>query len=340
MNILELISSDGLTFKRVAATHGGEYAGPCPFCGGNDRFLIWPEHKGGRYWCRACGKTGDAVQYVRDTRNLSFFEALEFLGIEKPRFKKTRQKQTGPQPFKPKIEPLPPSLWIEKASKFLKWAQDQLWTPDGQSARDILTGKGLKEDTIRAAGIGYNPGGHGKDLYRDRRGWGLPQEVHRDGRPKRLWLPMGLIIPMQTKEGTRRLRVRRNDPREGPRYVVVSGSSMAPLVLPAESGAFVVVESDLDAWLVFQEAGDLCGVVAMGSAQAKPDTATHDLLIKSEKILNALDYDPAGARAAWKFWAEAYGAKVTRWPVPIGKDPSDAWQRGAHIRDWIDAGLE
>jgi hypothetical protein len=163
--------------------------------------------------------------------------------------------------------------------------------------------------------------------------------VQRDGRPKRLWIPQGIIIPLQGNEGARRLRVRRQT-KDDPRYVIVAGSSMSPLVLKSITGIFVIVESELDAWLVFQEAGDIAGVMAMGSASSKPDAAAHDLLIKSGKILNALDYDPAGARAAWKFWPETYGVKVTRWPVPEGKDPSDAWQRGINIRDWIDAGLD
>jgi len=115
---------------------------------------------------------------------------------------------------------------------------------------------------------------------------------------------------------------------------------MAPLVLESGKNVFVIVESELDALLIFQEAGDVAGVIAMGSASARPDAAAHDLLKKSDKILNALDYDPAGARAAGKFWPETYGAKVIRWPVPIGKDPSGAWQQGLNIRDWIEAGLE
>lgn len=342
MNILQLITSDGFTFKRVAATHGGEYAGPCPFCGGNDRFLIWPEHKGGRYWCRACEKKGDVIQYVRDTRNLTYFEALDYLGIDKPQqaHKSQRRKRTGPTLFKPKTETLPPPLWMEKASKFLKWSQDQLWTPNGQAARDVLYGKGLTEDTIRAAGIGWNPGERGKDLYRDRGGWGLEPELHPDGRLKHLWFPIGIIIPLRHDSGARRLRVRRNDPGNGSRYVIVSGSSIAPLVLESGKSIFVVVESELDAWLVFQEARDLAGVVAMGAAGMKPDVSAHELLLKSEKILNGLDYDEAGARYAWKFWPETYGQKVIRWPVPIGKDPSDAWQQGLNIRAWIEAGIE
>jgi len=77
----------------------------------------------------------------------------------------------------------------------------------------------------------------------------------------------------------------------------------------------------------------------MGSAGLKPDVFAHSLLTKAEKILNALDYDEAGARPSWKFWPETYGSKVIRWPVPIGKDPSEAWQQGLNIREWIKAGL-
>jgi len=34
------------TVKRVATTGGGEYAGPCPMCGGRDRFRKWPLYRG------------------------------------------------------------------------------------------------------------------------------------------------------------------------------------------------------------------------------------------------------------------------------------------------------
>lgn len=336
MNILELITADGFTFKRVAATHCGEYAGPCPFCGGNDRFLIWPEHKGGRYWCRGCEKTGDAIQYTRDTRGLSFAEACQALGISKNGYRKKWSRPTPDKPvFRPKKHDHPPELWAQKAETFLKAAQARLWTPDGQAARNILFGKGLTEETIRRAGIGFNPA----EVYRDRQDWGLAREVRSDGRPKRLWIPAGLVIPLRYDEGLARLRVRRSDPGEGPRYVNVVGSSLAPMILEPQRTVFVIVESELDAWLCWQEAGDLIGVMAMGSAGMKPDQNAHALLSGASLILNGLDYDPAGARYAWKFWPETYGKKVIRWPVPVGKDPSDAWQRGLNIRAWIEAGL-
>lgn len=41
INLLDLIGTD-TTLKRVANTNNGEYHGPCPFCGGKDRFIVQP----------------------------------------------------------------------------------------------------------------------------------------------------------------------------------------------------------------------------------------------------------------------------------------------------------
>ena len=65
--------------KKVGRTHGGEYAGPCPFCGGRDRFRVWPEQC--RFWCRGCGASGDSIDFVMKLNHLSFKEALVYLGI-------------------------------------------------------------------------------------------------------------------------------------------------------------------------------------------------------------------------------------------------------------------
>jgi hypothetical protein len=112
MNLFNLIQADGFTFKRVATTHGGEYAGPCPWCGGNDRFIIWPLHKGGRYWYRGCEKTGDAIQYLRDFRSISFAEACQSLGISKSGHKRKMSKPAPEKPrFKPKKSENHPGTW-------------------------------------------------------------------------------------------------------------------------------------------------------------------------------------------------------------------------------------
>ena len=74
-DLLGLIGAD-TRLKKVASTGGGEYAGPCPFCGGRDRFRVQPEK--GRWWCRGCSdgpRWQDAIGYVRRREGLGFAEA-------------------------------------------------------------------------------------------------------------------------------------------------------------------------------------------------------------------------------------------------------------------------
>lgn len=88
-SLLDLMQQDR-PFRRVSVTQGGEWAGPCVFCGeGKDRMRCWP-HEGdrGRWWCRRCGKKGDAIAYLREFRGLSFQEAAQQVGKsldERPR---------------------------------------------------------------------------------------------------------------------------------------------------------------------------------------------------------------------------------------------------------------
>jgi len=106
-----------------------------------------------------------------------------------------------------------------------------------------------------------------------------------------------------------------------------------------ERAAAVIVESELDGLLLNQEAGDLAGVVSMGSAQVKPDRITHEALKRTARVLVALDGDDAGARAAWGFWPDTYGDRAKRWPCVGGKDPSAARTAGTDPRAWVAAGL-
>ena len=56
--------------RRAASTGGGEWCGPCPACGGVDRFRCWPSR--GRFWCRQCDWRGDSIQFLRDRAGFSF----------------------------------------------------------------------------------------------------------------------------------------------------------------------------------------------------------------------------------------------------------------------------
>jgi DNA primase len=77
-DILPIVERETI-LKKVGRTHGGEYAGACPICGGRDRFRVWPEQ--GRFWCRGCNASGDVVDFVQRFYNLTFKDALIHLGM-------------------------------------------------------------------------------------------------------------------------------------------------------------------------------------------------------------------------------------------------------------------
>jgi DNA primase len=332
LTLIDLIPN----LKKAATTAGGEWSGPCPDCGGRDRFRVWPEEGAtGKYWCRGCGKHGDGLQFLRDLNGLTFPEALKAWGLPSTGtgHGSTRATITRPTTWTPREATTPGDAWTDRAGAFLQVCQRTLAGPSGSGCRSFLIGRGLKPETIERAGLGWNMA----DRYESRESWGLPPETKEDGRPRRVWLPAGLVIPCFAGGRVIRLRVRRPEPGDGPRYVIIPGSASSPLTLGTGT-AWVIVESEIDAFLLWQEAGDVCGVVSMGNAQTRPDEETHQLLKEAGLILVSLDSDAAGAREAWQWWTRQY-RNVKRWPVPIGKDPSEAMQKGLNLRSWIQAGL-
>lgn len=337
--LLDLIRADGIILKKVATTHGGEWAGPCPLCReGSDRFRCWPADRGGRWWCRICGKSGDAIQYLIETRGLAYQEACRALGIKPDKRSLSSNSHQADRPeFVPRAYDPPSATWQKKAREFLLGAVRILQAEAGSDARKFLHRRcGLTDETITLSGLGWNP----VDDYQDRELWGVPPEKRENGRLKRLWLPAGLVIPCMENGQIIRLRIRRADPGDGPRYILVTGGRVRPMVWNLNRNIIAVLESELDGVLINQAAGDLVGVIALGSVSTRPDQTAHDALQRAERILVCLDSDGPGAKESHRFWPEVYGAKARRWPVPVGKDPSDALRRGLDIRIWISAGLE
>jgi hypothetical protein len=231
----------------------------------------------------------------------------------------------------------PEQKWQQQAIKFGTWAMEQLL--ENQKHLDWLAARGINENSVVHYGLGWNSGKGGKDFYRPRESWGLSRLMDSEtGRARRLWLPIGMVIPYFIDMVVHRLRIRRPESRTfGPPYYLLPGSSMATMILNPERKAHVIVEAELDGILVAQEAGDLVGVVALGSASTKPDEQSSFFLNKSRHILNALDFDEAGAKY-WHWWQRHY-PECERWPVQKGKDPGEAFKSGVNIREWIKAGL-
>jgi hypothetical protein len=256
---------------------------------------------------------------------MSYLEARCFLDKEPSNGRRSGNPEA--REWTPKTAALPGDQWREKADAFMTWAQGILAeTPDViEWLRDE---RGLSGETVRTARLGLNS----KDFFLDRAAWGLTGD-------KKVWLPAGLVIPTFTEDGrVLRLKIRRPG-KEDPRYVFISGGSTGTMILDGGAGCYVVVESELDGLLLQQEARDLCCVVILGSASARPDEATTARLNSAEVLLVALDADAAGAKQAWTWWTRNF-PMARRWPPVRGKDITDMWRVGVSARSWVVAGIK
>ena len=113
--ILDLLAADGIQAEHASR---GEWHSPCPECGGDDRFSCWPEkvnlkgrYMGGRFCCRGCGFSGDAVNYLMKRRGFSFMDAVKVLGVDPGPMPEHRTGRRTWQPEPPKAAPLTMASW-------------------------------------------------------------------------------------------------------------------------------------------------------------------------------------------------------------------------------------
>jgi len=344
MNILQIAQNQGLNPKRVASTGGGEYASPCPNCGGKDRFRIQPENKGGRYFCRQCDKHGDAIQFLIDFQGMTFPEAAAYVGKELED-RTSSHRYTLPEENTEKMEAgekLPPEeVWRRQAAGEVAKAHAILL--ENQERLDWLAGRGLDLEAVKRFKLGWIE----EPKFQALKKWGLPVEYNEALKERKVWLPKGYIIPQWNLEGQlTMLQVRMEEllSNSKMRYYPIKGSTVTPMIIPPlsslapERTAWVIVESRLDALLVARHAGDLVGAMAQGNNSANPCPEAMPLLIASPRILNALDFDDAGEES-FKKWARRFKT-ARRWPVPEAKDPGEyVKENKGDIRAWILAGL-
>jgi DNA primase len=155
----------------------------------------------------------------------------------------------------------PQAAWCERAQAFLQSCQKVLWGEAGRSAREELARRGLSAETIRAAQLGYNP----HPWFDTRERWGLASGRNARGNERQAWLPLGIVIPWWVDGALWRVNIRRpaadlaGDP-EARKYIQVSGGGASLLynvdALHAARAA-VLLESELDALTIWQEAWDL-----------------------------------------------------------------------------------
>lgn len=330
MNILDLAHELNLNPKRAAATSGGEYKSACPKCKeGRDRFCLWPNHgPTGRYWCRVCRCGGDGIQFCRDFLGLTYPDACRRLGQVPSQSKSSHKAYYRPKPrFVPHKADEPSDVWKRRAGAFVKASCEQL--QQAPQALSHLKERRLTKETIQQFSLGWNTA----DLFEDRIEWGLQADDAGTGCSKKVWLPKGIVIPSYSPEGEIiKLKIRRLD--GAPKYVEVSASKQCPSIWGATSKPIIIVESELDAILIQQEAADLVCSVALGGVGKRPDQEIHGWLCAAPVVLLSLDHDEVG-KQGYVFWAQHY-PNVSRWPVPHTKSLGDAISVvDFDIRNWI-----
>ncbi len=357
--MMQFFNFPGFSGFRAGGKNGGEYHGKCPGNGpdciclekNNNRMRVWPlQGNTGTFSCRKCGRGGDAIQWLHDFEGKGYLEACAYLGIEPKSQAKASVpgRSSGARPVaeqsrKLTIHPVssPSALWIEHAEKFVDWCHEQLLANNEELI--YIAGRCISREAAIACRLGWNP----SDTYRARESWGLPTELHeQSGKAKRLWLPAGLVIPVYRGGVLQRVRVRRPESErakncENLKYYRIPGSTGTTMILGESTRAFAVVEAELDAVAIFSAAADLVSAVSIETLEGNLDEEAYTLLSGSLAILDALDADdpktPALQRALAK-WSATFERHL-RWPVPVGKDPGEAFKAGVDLRAWIMAGL-
>jgi DNA primase len=326
-----------------------EYSSICPWCGGKDRFRIFiNKGHGGRFWCRQCNIRGDGIDFLRKQDGLSFKSACAVLGLDYRHLLENSPSEKNRFPFVPKKskDAYPSAVrhfrrnfpnivtasfnktWFLMATKFVKESMHShnLSTfPEWQKALKL---RHLTEETA----ITYNIGWNSSAIYLDASEWSLSGN--------RLKLPKGLVIPTYHDGQVVKILIKTFNPNEP--YWQVKGSSEIKLCLYGQNLnlPIMIVESDLDALLLYQEVGDLVGVVSLAGLNKPFDEATYKFLSSpARRVILSLDRDKAGENHYPILLKLFPNAKILR--VAFGsKDHCEMLNHKVLLRDWLTNGLK
>ena len=159
-----------------------------------------------------------------------------------------------------------------------------------------------------------------------------PEEWGLEG--KKIYLPEGLLIPTFDEYGKPiRLKVRSSNQKDSERkYIYIRGPKVYPEIYGDYKECYIIVESELDAILLWQEAGDLISPVATSGTSNMADERLATRLKKAKLILLCFDTDVdkgngkrAGNEAANKWYNIFDNSQPWVIPDSYGKDPTEGY---------------
>lgn len=302
------------------------------------------------YKCFGCGIQGDVIDWWQWQEGLDIPEIrkrLEAMGPLPPDVKRSRE--TARKPKRARGDP-PPDAWQTRARFYVEKSSDVLWSPRGKQALAYLREiRGLNDETIRDFDLGYNPTGQ---HFRPVTAWGLTKG-------KAVYFSRGIVIPCEVQGAIWYVQVRRptagdslhryiGDPlaswQPKVKYWTLRGSGKAIFGLDnvqAQPTA-MICESEFDAMLLSQQAGDLVDVVAIGGAGSRPDPLTLWPLARAGRWFVVLDRDQFTKlqEQGNVSWWDDFSARVRVVHPPEGNDVGDFHQMGGNLRAWVTFLLE
>lgn len=312
---IESLQRFGLVTRRVSDTKGGEYHGPCPLCGGKDRFTVRPNDPGsqnGFFICRKCNIAGDLNKLAGILR-----PGAKITNSEK-KFHERYAKKNISTPWVAARKNPPSNSWQQAMSRVVS-----IYTGQTSSAKSLLYSyfrpRNIDEKTIECSKLFYVP----KKRYESVVGFDSSIQINE-----------GICIPNYRGDILYSIHIRQM--AGDPKYIYVKGSIAVPYHITKvdKIGAPVfIVESELDAILLYQAAGDLVHAVALASVSARPDAYTDALITNASHVFVCLDYDDAGLNEL--SWWRSHYPQAKHIFATCGKDIGDMHFSSKRLRDWV-----
>ncbi len=329
-DMVEIVS--GRTSLRKS---GARYSGRCPFH--DERTPSFSVNVADKlYHCFGCGKGGDVISFVRETENLDFVDAVEWLA---ERFRVQLEcEESSPQLEAGRKRRERLHALLDQAASFY---ERHLWdSAVGEPVRAYLASRGLGEEVCREFRLGLAPGSGLARKAQEKsftteelRAAGLTNARGNDYFPPRLMFPLadarGRVVGFQAR------KLREDDPLRG-KYVntpetelfhksaILYGLHLARTAI-AKGERAVVVEGNTDV-IALRQAGFEPVVASMGTALT--ERQLKELQRLTRRLYLCFDADAAGEDATLRGMelATSLGFDVRVVTLPKGQDPADAPQ--------------
>jgi DNA primase len=312
---------------------GGRYTGRCPFHEERTPSFSVNAHDK-LYYCFGCGKGGDLISFVRESENLDFAGAVEWLA---DRFNvRLEYEESSPRAEEERRRRERLLELLDTAAAFY---ERYLWESQaGGFARDYLTGRGLGEAACREFRLGFALGGDMLARKALEKGF-TPAELQASGlvnRSGRDYFQQRLLFPLADARGRtvgfQARKLREDDPLRA-KYVnspegelfrkgdLLYGLHLARNAI-AKAGRGVVVEGNTDV-IALRQAGFEPVVASMGTALTERQLG--ELGRVTHALVLCFDGDAAGEAATLRGMelAAARGFELKVVAMPPGLDPAD-----------------